>query len=357
MRTSPPKRSNGRAASLTGVARFRLVCAIQVVAALLVGCAGPGPTTPPSPAPPPADSPAPAIARPSSRLAILAGSPRNADLLVVDDRDQVRPIPLPVAATAWISADPAGSLLATTADGRLFLAGPVADPGETRWHEVIPAWADAAPADPLSFATLSPDGRRLAALAADFAAGTAFDLVLVDVASGAATVIGIAARPDGAAPAWLRDGRLVIVARDPARDLTGLVLIDPEDPGLALRFEREAYGIALSADGQVAAVDRADGQVAAGATRLLLDNGAVAGGGDPSRPDDPPGLLVAAPPGATPGSFALDPSGTRLAVVWLDGAGGPAVIGRYRLGPDGPVVAVSLAAPGAAATAVVAWLP
>ena len=357
MSTGPPNHSSCRAASFTAVARLRLACAIQVVAALLAGCAAPGPTPPPSPPPTAADTPSPAIVRPSSRLAILAGNPRDGGLVLVDDSGVVRTVPLPVASTTWISSDRAGRLVATSADGQLFLSDPVANPGEIGWREVVPGWADARPADPLSFATISPDGRTIAALAADFAAGTDFDLVLVDLETGAAAAIRVNAWPDGAAPAWLPDGRLFLVARDPARDLTGLVLVDPERPGAALRFEREAYGIALSADGQAAAIDRADGRVAAGATRLLLGDGAAGGGDDPSRPDDPPGLLVSAPPGTAPGSFALDPSGTRLAIAWLDEAGGPATVGRYRLGADGPVAETPVAVAGGATRVVPAWLP
>jgi len=321
------------------------------------------PSAPPPdwPSAPPSSSPlTPPAATPATRLAVLAGNPRDARLHVVDDSGEITPIPLPVAATAWISADLAGRLQATTADGRLFLAGPLVGDNEPGWREIDPTYGGGPPAAPLSFGTLSPDGRTVAALAADFAAGTAFDLVLVDVGTGASTTLRVAAWPDGAAPAWLPDRRLLLVARDPARDLTGLVLVNPAGPDPALRFEREAYGIALSADGWVAAIDRADGRLAAGASRFLLGDEAGAGGGnspDPSRPDDPPGLLVTAPRGTTPGPFALDPSGARLAVTWLDDTEGPATVGRYRVGSDGPVSEDPLTVPNGAATAVLAWLP
>lgn len=363
MRTIPPNASGDRAASLTGVARRRLLSVIPVVAAVLAGCAAPGPTPSPRPAVSPVHTltpratPVPPVTGPATRLAVLAGNPRDADLVVVDDSGEVTPVALPVAATAWISADPAGRLLATTADGRLLLAGPLAGGGEPGWREVVPAYTGGAPAAPLSFGTLSPDGRTLAALAADFAAGTTFDLVLVDVGTSAATVLSIDAWPDGAAPAWLPDGRLLLVARDPARDLTGLVLVDPGHQEQALRFEREAYGIALSADGRVAAIDRTDGRLAAGATRLFIGGDPGAEGPEASQLDDPPGLLVTAPPGTAPGPFTLDPSGSRLAVTWLDDAGGPATVGRYRVGPDGSMAEAPLTVPNGAATAVSAWLP
>ncbi len=375
MRTVPPSGPClARAAVDVTVARRRLQLLFSVMAIGLASCAAPGPTPPPrlgaTPGATPAAlaaTPAPTAAGPATRLAVLAGNPSDAWLYVGSGRGEMRSVPLPVAATAWISADAAGQLLATTAGGLLFVAGRFDDGGEPRWREIDPTYRGASPAAPLSFGTLSADGRTLAALAADFAAGTAFDLVVVDVGTGAASAVRVAAWPDGAAPAWLPDGRLLLIARDPRRDLTGLLLVDPARPARALRFEREAYGIALSADGLVVAIDRADGLVVAGATSLILDGGPGTDGdpspaedpsrAEPSPPDDPPGLLLAAPPGTAPGPFALDASGSRLAVTWLDDAGGPARVGRYRIGPDGPMAEAMFTIPNGAATAVVAWLP
>lgn len=367
----PPARAHPGAYVRASAAPGRLANLV-LIAAVVAACSAPAPSrsvAPSGSATPraaPSGNPTPGTAEPAARLAVLAGNPRDARLVVLDSAGRATPVDLPDAATAWISTDRAGSLLATTADGRLFLAtppatggvGPGQEIGDPGWREVVPAYAGARPAAPLSFAMLAPNGRTIAALAADFAQGTAFDLVLVDVQTGAATPLRIPERPDGAAPAWLPDGGLVVVARDPARDLAGLVLVHESRLAPMLRVEREAYGIALSADGRVAAVDRADGRVAVGPTALFLPADQAAGP-DTSAPasTDGPVRLVTGPPGMAAGPFALDVSGTRLAVAWLDDADGPATVTRYRVARDGSVVEAAVPVPAGAATAVVAWLP
>jgi hypothetical protein len=346
-----------------------------LIAALLAGCSPPGSTPSPSPAQTPLAS-AGLDASPATRLAVLARGVGGGELVIVDDSAQVALLPVPTDAIAWISTSAAGRLLATTADGRLLVAPPPSTGEEPwAWREIVPTYAGAAPAGPLSFGTLSPDGLRVVAVAADFAAGTAFDLALVATDGGDAAMLHVAAPPDGAAPAWLPDGRLLLIARAPERDATGIILVDPARPGSAARLEHEAYGIAVSADGRVAAIARTDGRVVVGAPHLLLgallgaggrdpgNGGGRAGGRDPGNGGgraggrDPAGALVDGPPGTAPGSFALDPSGTRLAISWLDDAGGVATVWRYRLGPDGPAAEGPVATPGGGLTAIVAWLP
>ena len=367
----PPARPRPGASVRTSAAPGHLTHLV-LIAAVVAACSAPSPSRPLAPSRPATPTAAASgdpmrpTGEPATHLALLAGNPRNARLVVLDSADRATAVDLPDAATAWISADRAGRLLATTADGRLFLTGSSptggvhggwasGDPG---WREVVPAYAGTRPAAPLSFAVLAPDGRTIAALAADFARETAFDLVLLDAASGAATSLRIPVRPDGAAPAWLPDGGLVVVARDPGRDLAGLLLVHPGAPEPVVRVEREAYGIALSADGHIAAIDAADGRIAVGPAEPFLGADPATGPGTATpAPESGPGHIATGPPGAAPGPFALDPSGTRLAVVWLDDAEGPATVMRYRMDPDGPVLEAAVPVPAGASTAVVAWLP
>ena len=367
----PPAPTRRKASGRASVILARLVCFV-LVAAVAGACSAPSPsrpgasTRPPTPHPAVSGDPTTRTVEPATRLAMLAGNPRDARLVVLGPANCATTVDLPAVATAWISADRTGRLLATTADGRLFLAGPpsaggiecgrgIGDPG---WREVVPAHAGARPAAPLSFGMLAPDGRTIAVLAADFELGTAFDLVLVDVESGTATSLRIPAWPDGAAPAWLPDGGLVVVAREPGRDLAGLFLVHPAGPGPVVHVEGEAYGIAVSADGRVAAVERADGRLAVGPAGLFLGADPPAGPGtDAPASTGRPVRLVAGPPGTAAGPFTLDASGTRLAVSWLDDAGGPAAMVRYRVGRDGSIVETGVPAPAGASTAVVAWLP
>ena len=284
--------------------------------------------------------------------------------MIVEGSAQVASPLLPDADVAWLSSDASGRLLATTADGRLFAGAPAsAAAAQGPWREVVPRHSGTAPAAQLSFGTLSPDGRRIASLAADFAVGTTFDLVVADVETGAAISLPVASRPDGAAPAWLPDGRLLLIARDPAHDTTGILLVDLGRSAPVARVDQDAYGIALSADGGVAAVAGPDGRVTAGASRLLLAALIEELGDDPGTEDgvaagDVPPALIGPPAGASVGSLALDPSGTLLAVAWLVGASGRAEIRRYRLGPgDVSIEGPPLDVPGGARIAVVAWLP
>jgi hypothetical protein len=400
--------ARGPLASIRGHAAPLAVIAVPaLVAAILAGCAVTRPSPPPSESPPsgssaprPGPTPegrpttdpgatllarsTPAAGRPSgappaTRLAIL-GTTENGSLAIYDGLSLVAAPGLSPGRTTWISADAAGRLAATSADGRLFIRDPdptAAEPGA--WEEIIPGDRIPGPDVPLSFGTLSPDGRRVAALAADFAAGTSFDLVTADVRTGQAMATHVAAWPDGAAPAWLPDGRLLIIARDPGHDAPGVILVDPAAPGPAPRLERSVYAIAVSADGRVAAVALPDGRVVAGGTRRLF--GALIAGGEQARwaspgttatgrpfspGDAPPGgapvgdarlAMVEAPSGRMPGSLAVDATGTRLAVTWLDVGEGPATVGRYRLDSGQAVAEGSLTAQGGAVTAVAAWLP
>jgi hypothetical protein len=357
-----------------------LVAVPALIAAVLAGCAITGPTPDLAEAPASAAASAraapPAAAPIATRLAVLVPAADGGVLAVFDGAARVATIPLPAPATSWISTDAAGRILATTADGRLFVAGPGTGggspgppgaPGEngdsSAWRAVVLRHEGGDAGAPLSFATLSPDGRRLAALAADFEAGMAVDLVVADVDEESATTIRIPAGPDGAAPAWLPDGRLLLIARDPRRDATGIIVVDPARGGPAPRLEHEAYAIALSGDGRVAVIARPDGGVAIGSSSSLLgplhaDAGPDPSGEGPAQTADEATATITAPrAGTIPGSLALDQGGARLAVTWLDDAGGPGIVWCYRLGPGGAVAEHSIEVPGGAPVAIVAWLP
>lgn len=391
MTERPPSQSRDRAASIPGAARDRLPSAVAgdtaathlvpaafvLVAVLAAGCIAPAPV----PAPSRASSPSPIVAPPATpaqpatpartppgvatRLAVLSPGANDAAIAVFDDAGRVASVPPPIPGSSWISASADGRLLVTAADGRLFLADPPSAAGDPMtWHGVAPDYGGPPPEHPLSFGSLSPDGLSVAALAADFASGTAFNLVVTDARKVEATVTSVAARPDGAAPAWLPDGRLLLIARDAARDATGIVLVDPARPGPMARLEREAYAVALSADGSVAAIAGPGGRVVAGASRVLLgglvaagDRGTAAGAGPAAEVGESPEAVIDPPSGTVLGSLALDPGGACLAVAWLNEAGGPASVWRYRLGRDGLVAEGSLRSPGGGLTAVVAWLP
>ncbi|MCU0484077.1 MAG: hypothetical protein MUC54_07410 [Chloroflexi bacterium] len=391
----PGRRSAVRVASTAVIGPLAIVAVPALLAGMLAGCAAPRPSAPATAAPsaqataeraetlaPGATRPPgaarppgtmPGADRPATRLAVLGRLAVGGDLAVFDDSARVAAPGLPAGDVAWISANAGGCLLATTADGRLFVGvsravdptpgndgtrprtgGPGDGPGS--WREVVPDFNGRPPDAPLSFGTLSPDGRLVAALAADFAAGTSVQLVVADVTTGPAASIRVHARPDGAAPAWLPDGHLLLIGRDPASDATGIMLADLTRPSAVRRLEREAHGVAVSADGRVAAIARPDGRISAGGAAALL--GALIGAGATNPAGNaPPEALVEPPIGTVLGAFALDPSGTRLAAAWLDEAGGPASVWRYRLDAAGVVAEGPVSAPAGASTAVVAWLP
>ena len=169
---------------------------------------------------------------------------------------------------------------------------------------------------PLSFATLSPDGSRVAALASEFSAGSASALLVIDVRTGRAVEHSLPGEPDGPPLVWVGSSRIAVLVRD-ALDRVGVDLIDPGS-GVVERITTAVQALALSADGSVAVLQtREDAVLRIGAAASWL-----AGGSAPDATSLESGGRLA-------GQVMLDAAGRRLAVVWLAASGADAEIAVY----------------------------
>jgi hypothetical protein len=278
------------------------------------------------------------------------------------------PLALPDPDVAWISTDRAGRVLATTRDGRAFIADRVVPGHRPVWRPLVPAGPSRAsppptmPAAPLAFGTLTGDGSRAAFVAAEFAAGSSFEVVIVETTEGAMTVDPIARPADGAPPAWLGD-RLVVLTRERG-DAPGATILDPttgrvtDGPGPPAgrsgsspdtEWSGPIAGLAVSADGSRVAVGAsADG-------RVEIHPAVPWFAGAATRP-----AVVRLDPevdGSREFSWlALAPGGDRLAVVRTNADGDAAGV-EIRTAADDWRTTDRLVLPAGAIRAVVAWLP
>ena len=255
-----------------------------------------------------------------------------------------------------------GRLLATTLDGRAFVAEPIAGDAVPAWRPMNLAGIDAtALAGWPAFGSLAPDGTRAVFVAAGFGTTVPSDLVIVPIDGSAASVVRIGRPAEGAQPSWI-DRRLVVLTRTPG-DRVGSTILDLVDgtqsdgPG-PLGAPRQAgttgwiepiVGLSIAADGSTLAVASAeDGRIEvhpAGAWLASADTT-----GEPVRlePERDGSLSFA--------WFAMSAAGDRLAVVRVDAEGDSVGVTLHERANDW-AQGLRITLPAGADRAVVAWLP
>lgn len=340
-----------------------LPIAVALVAAMIgVGCGGPAPRTGEAAVPTTASVPAgSAAAESSGALLLLAGQPGTLVLELVSADRQRRRLPLPDPDVAWISTDTTGRALITTRAGRAFLSEPLTGAGDSSWRALEVAAPGAAPG-PMSFGTLSPDGSRAAFVAADYATTRGFEVVMVDMASGATARLRVPRPAEGAPPVWVGD-RLVVLTRERG-DAAGVTILDPADGSLATgpgpadetgaavpsgAWSGRITALSISADGSRVAVAVADddrieigpaGPWVAGTT-AELSSVRLAPGPDGSR---------------SLAWLTLAADGARLAIMRTNADGDASAV-TVHAARDGWQAQMQIALPDGAVRAVVAWLP
>ena len=271
-------------------------------------------------------------------LVVLSGDVGDTRITIMGE-DSSRQIPVPDPATAWISGTAGGGLVATLADGRLAVLDDGATTGAD-WRSVDPSNAGEAVGS-LLFGVASPDGSRVASLA--LGAAGQFGVALTDPATDQSVVFPIDAEPVLTSPAWLDPERVAVVVVDPATG--GAVSIASAASGDLTGGPGNVRALAVSADGTVVAwTSSVDGRLYGSNARSWLAGEEVAA------------LPIAGPEGATPGAFALDEGGSRIAIVWEDDAGQVVEIAIRTRTAEGWSAAETFGAPGDDPRAVVTWL-
>ena len=240
--------------------------------------------------------------------------------------------------TTWMAAGRADVLVVSLADGSLRISDPVRAGDEPSWQtpKATLASGDQA-AGPMYFPSWDPEGGRVAALAGALDADPR--LVLVDPSVDSAFEIDLGRPVAAAPPAWVGPD-LVAIVTGPG-DAPTSILVDTTS-GDTTPGPSGARLLATSADGEtVAAVEPGAEPVVVRTTAAWLDRG----GAIVASVDPPEGAVAVT-------SMALDATGDRLAVAWLE-QGGTIRIECYDGSDDWRRVA-SPPADGAAG-AVVAW--
>lgn len=305
------------------------------VEAAFAGCAvgSPVPTSPAGPTTTPVRA---------DRLIVLAGSV-GAMRLMTAGSGHVEPLGgsgLPLGA-AWISS--AGTTLAATSlEGGVVIgsSGPGAGSGSPPMVAWSPARGDLAAAHPLrAFGVLDPSGARIAILDGDPGSGASGRL-LVETIDGVVTRRFDLPRAAETAPAWLPDGRIVVVVRDQL-DRPRAFVADPASGMLAATGGRSIRSIGIGGE-SLAAIDDLGGVDAWPIDRWSLDQ--------PGRPIQVGGLPVGG------GILQAQPStaGDELALIVADRAGDAVGI-RVVAVADGHEIA-RFGLPDGANRAVVGWL-
>ena len=231
---------------------------------------------------------------------------------------------VPGADARWVSGDRVrGLVLAVGVDGHLLSTGPFAAEAPAEWRRLeIRVSGGAAPRHPLAFATLSPDGRRIAAIAMDVDSGGDAQLVVIARDTGDAVVYDVHASSDGRPPVWLADDLVAIPVRDAAdrTAITRLHLPGGEASTLAVR----SGPFTASVDGSIVGLQtRSDQRIVVGPWVDIEAGRSL----EVVRTDLDGNPLAA--------QLLLDAHGDRLAVAWLDDAGDTRAIAVYGRGPDG----------------------
>ena len=289
---------------------------------LVIAC-GPAPPTGPGPSSPAMStgddlSPPPGLVR----LIVLTGPAEGLQLLRFADGTPSSLV-LPSGRPAWVSGTSALGLVLTERDGTIRVAAPFGTGSavgpQPTWTTLRPRFASAvALRNPLSFATLSPDGSRVAAIADDPAAGNGpGQLVIIEGRDGRATAIDLDATTDGRPPAWIGADRILVPTRD-ANDRTDVTAVDP-GTGTQSHWALETTAIAVAPAADVMAIqERSGGQVAVGSVDALANG-------------TPAAVVDGTEPGAVAAQLMLDVSGSRLAIAWLDEAGDTTILAVYGL--------------------------
>ena len=226
------------------------------------------------------------------------------------------PIQVPGPDARWVSGDRARGLV-LTGGGQLLSTGPFAVEAPAEWRRLeIRASGGAAPRHPLAFATLSPDGRRIAAIAMDVDSGGDAQLVVIARDTGDAVVYDVHASSDGRPPVWLADDLVAIPVRDAAdrTAITRLHLPGGEASTLAVR----SGPFTASVDGSIVGLQtRGDQRIVVGPWVDIEAGRSL----EVVRTDLDGNPLAA--------QLLLDARGDRLAVAWLDDAGDTRAIAVY----------------------------
>jgi hypothetical protein len=228
------------------------------------------------------------------------------------DGVDVREIALPGPATAWVSVGRASVLAATLLDGTVHTSDPV-DPrmsdddlAELDWRPVEATGADGDPlAEPAWFATWDPEGGRYAAIAGDLPTGSELGLALVDPTTHGLLELALDQPLLAAPPAWLDDDRVALIGGATTEPTALIVDVTTGAIEAGPTGDRR---IAISLDTEVVATSAGPGSsVDIGATSAWLEDSDVSTGSIDATDED-----------ATAVSIALDRTGVRLAIVWVD---------------------------------------
>lgn len=280
-------------------------------------------------------SPEPPLA---AGLVILSGDPGAARLTVHDGSGTGQEMDLPDPATAWVSAGRGGTLIATLEDGTLSLSDRIRADAQPSWTPV-PGEDTDVPEDPLYFATWSPNGERVVAIASDFADAGRLTLAVVDPTGDASLLLPVPRQPVVAGPAWIDDERVLV------QTTVGFVIVDTATGDVGLGPQDDlgvGIGLAIAADGSVVAI-----APEAGLVELRERDRWLAGdAGGPTARIEGQGEI---------GVLAFDRRGERLAIVWQR-PDGPGILTIHRRS-DGWAESDRRTLPGESARAVVDWLP
>jgi hypothetical protein len=305
-------------------ARGALTAVCSLVVFVTFGC---GPVSPPGPTQP--ETPAATAETTASpdlvRLIALVGRPDDLGLVRIVDGSPASLV-LPPGRAAWISGDSTRGLVLTDRDGTLHIAGSFGGHGvvgpQPAWTRLRPLVAIGAKVrHPLSFATLSPDGSRIAAIADDAAEGGRLgQLVVIEVKSAAAVVFDLDETTDGRSPDWLGVDEILVPTRDRS-DRNDISVIHPTT-GERSRWSLPTGALATAAGARALAIQERDG-------------GRVAvGPADEVANGRPVPVVNGSEPGAVAAQMVLDGAGVRLAVAWLDDAGDTRILAVYERRAD-----------------------
>jgi len=306
--------------------------------------------------------PPPIGAAPGSRdiLVALIGSVGAMHLVRPGSKGQLEAIDSgPPADSAWLSSD-GSTLVVTTLQGRLVVGRAAPATGSvptTERLDWVPAPGDLGLPHPTrAFGTIEPTGvpanvgpgsggGRLALVEGDPGSGEAGRLLIVGLAGGPARAWPLPAAAESA-PAWLPDGRLAVVARDPS-DRPAVRLVDPGTGRSQLAPVLPLRSVAV-AGGLVVAIGD-DGTLRAGALDAWLA-GRQPAASVAVEPDD--SILQAQP----------SPDGDEVALVVADPAGDAAElrviaksVAEMAAGSDAWHEIARFSVPRGANRAVVSW--